>query len=201
MDIREIMGRQREAVVDALNRLVVAQKALRIQPGVGIRLTRTASGVSINARQMMQGFIGAWNVTLNGGFASVGLGYVDGIEPYLEGKPLSGEEKGGTIKPPQLSLAEDRFEEGRSYIALRAECDAQTGKILEPKGAAPGLTIVQVTSLVSEDDTVALHAIAMLRRPPKEKKSFGNVRQIAFFDYQHRVARQNGRLRHFFDPA
>lgn len=201
MDIREIIGRQREAVVDALNRLIVAQKALRIQPGVGIRLTRTASGVSINASAMLQGFIGAWNVTLSGGFASVGLGYVDGIEPYLDGKPLSGEGKDGNIESPRLSLDKNRFEDGRSYIALRVECDAQTGKILEPKDAAPGITIVQVASLVSEDDTIAFHAIAMLRRPLKDKEGFGRVRQIAFFDYQHRVARQNGRLRHFFDPA
>jgi hypothetical protein len=204
MDFRAVMARQGEAVMAALKRLTAAQKAMRLLPGKGVLLTRLPNGVSVNVRAMVLGFTGSWHVALGGQFASVGLGFVDGIEPWIEGRPMSGvDAKNVRAKdgPPRLRLDETLFEARRSWIALRAEFDEETGKILQPPGGMPGLTIVQVKTLVSAQDTVHLHALAMLRRGPNETTGFGRVHQIAFFDYQTRKTRQNGRLRVFFDPA
>jgi len=206
MDIRDLLVRSGDPVLPAVNRLALAQRALRLLPGRGILLSQMPGGVSVSARSAVRGFSGAWAVALSGRSATISLGFVDGLEPILDGKLLSGVDAKGNPLPegaPRLKLTPEEFTPaGKSWIAIRAETDPETGRILAPKDQPPKLTLVQTKTLFSpEKDTVALHAVALLRRPAKDKQGLGTVHQIAFFDYQHRAAKQEGRWRHFFTPA
>lgn len=206
MNVRDLFVRRGDPVIPAVNRLTVAQRALRILPGRGILLSRSPAGVIISARSAVRGFSGAWAVALSGRQAAVSVGFVNGIEPVLDGRLLSGRDaKGNPLPegPPSLKLSTDEFTiAGKSWIAIRAETDPETGRILAPKDQPPKLTLVQTKTLFSgEQDTVALHAIALLQRDGKDRQSLGTVHQIAYFDYQHGAARQAGRWRHFFSPA
>lgn len=205
MNLRSLLVRRGDAVIPAVNKLSVFQRSLQILPGRGILLGRATSGVRINARALVTGFTGAWAVSLSGSSITVNRGFIDGIEPVIDDRPISGITSKGEPDPkgqPSLKLKLDEFTAaGKSFIAIRLKTDA-TGKIIAPEGKSPEMTIVQTKNLNSpEDDTVHLHPIAMLRRPPKDKSVFGTLIQIAYFDYQHRSAKQNGKLRHFLDPA
>ncbi len=158
----------------------------------------------VNARRAVVGFKGSWYVSLGSNTVTVRRGFVDGLEPVIDGKPISGKDaKGNDLKDgqPALKLDASLYEQGKSWIAIRGECDPETGKILTPKDQPPKLAIVQTKILTSADDKIFLHPIAMLRRPADAKTGFGNLSQIAYFDYAHWVSKQNGKWRHFLVPA
>lgn len=204
MDIRDLNVRRGDLVLPALKKLIAYCRELRILPGRGILLTRTLRGVVVNARRAVVGFTGSWNVAMSNDQIKVGRGFVDGLQPVIDGKPISGiDDKGNDIKDgqPSLKLDANLYEQGKSWIAIRGECNPETGKILTPKDQPPKLTVIQTKILTSEEDTIFLHPIAMLRRPAEAKAGFGNLYQIAFFDYSHWVSKQNGKWRHFLVPA
>ena len=58
MDIRDLLVRSGDPVLPAVNRLALAQRALRLLPGRGILLSQMPGGVSVSARSAVRGFSG-----------------------------------------------------------------------------------------------------------------------------------------------
>ena len=191
----------RPAIVDLRN----TQKALRLLAGRGVILSYTPSGVVVNARETLRGFVGSWFCSFSGADVVVGVGYVDGIEPLIDGRLMSGVLADGKADPkgvPRLTLREDLYTAaGKSWIGIRAVIDGESGKIIAPENGLPELTIVQRREMAEGDDKVHFQPIAMMKRPAGAKTGFGNIHQISYFDFQHRTTFQNGKWRHFMDPA
>jgi len=189
------------------------RRGTRLKPGPGVLLTETGDGTIVSFRASARPFIPSFKVTLTGTSASFGLGLVNGWEPRLDGRPISGILPYGEKDPkgvPKLKLSDtsEFFDiTGRSWLALRAQVDAETGRLLQPDEqdvGELGLSIIQRDSCPPtdpDDDTIGYHRIAMLRRGSRDTTGLGTLYQISMFDYQHRTARQNGKWRHFFDPA
>lgn len=200
MDPRTLYVKRGDPVLPAFRKLVKELAGLRLIAGRGVLLTRTSTGTVVSVRAAVTGFTGAWDVQISGQEATIGRGYVNGKEPELKGVPISGTKEKGT---PTLKLDVTNYDKsGRSWIAIKATVD-ETGKIVEPKDGKGdlGLTVVQTASLEDPDDSIGLHAIAMLKRRENETKELGRKVQIAFFDYQHLTSRQNAKWRHFFLPG
>lgn len=201
MDPRSLDVRRGDLVMPAWRKLLDVLRSFRLRAGPGVLLRRSSLGVLVSSRAAVRGFSGSFPVNLQGDSAKVGEGYVSGLLPLIEEVPILGTEK---VPQPSLKLRADRFDDtGRSWICIVGKVDPETGKIIQPvKGKGKlELQIEQRDSLTDEDDTLAIKAIAMLKRPAKEKQGFGTMHQIAMFDYQHWSAKQNERWRHFFVPA
>lgn len=199
MDPRDLWVRPHDEVLPAWRKLLRAIKSLRILPGRGVLLTRTSTGVIINARASVEGFVGSWSTTISGFNAGIRLGLVNGIEPYIGKLPMSGTD---SEPAPLLELKPDRFDSlGCSWIAIRLEIDPETGRMIALEGEPPKLTMVQTDVRISPDDLVGLKPVALLKRPKSDGRSLGVLHQVSYFDFTHRTAKQNGRWRHFFDPA
>lgn len=183
----------------------------RLTAGPGVFIRDTGDGQVISFRPSQKAFRPNFNVSLAATDAVIGMGFVNGLEPQIDGRPISGILADGSKDPkgvPRLKLGADLFDAtGRSFIVIRAQIDPETGKILEPDedGAGElGLTIMQRAAAPPtdpEDDTIGYHRLAVLRRPKAASSGLGALRQIAMFDYQHRTARQGEKWVHFFDPA
>lgn len=176
------------------------QRLCRLRSGPGVYIKDTSDGQIITFRGGGNNFVHPWKATLWGSSVIFRLGLVNGLEPLIDGVPISGEEGGS---PPRLQLDETLFDDsGRSWGAIRLQVDS-SGKIIQPDEKGQGelmLEMVQVASLNQSDDTVHLHPVFMLRRP-RGGSGFGVMKQIAMFDYQHRTAKRYGRFMHFVDPA
>lgn len=201
MDPRSLNVRKGDLVLPAWRRLLEVLGSFRLRAGPGVLLRRSRLGVLVSARSALRGYTGAFPVDLQGDSVKVGEGYISGLLPLIDEVPLTGTDK----KPqPSLKLRADRFDDtGRSWVCAVGKVDSETGKIIQPvKGVGKlELRVEQRDSLTDEDDTLAIKAIAMLKRPVREKQGFGTLHQIALFDYQHMSAKQNERWRHFFVPA
>lgn len=174
-----------------------------VSPGHGTRVFSYRNHISISAVRA-PGFTGAFSCHFNGGKIQVGFGLINEFEPLIGKRPISGRDKNGDMHPdgpPYLTLDIDEYDsEGRSWICIEVTVD-DDGRIIVDEDELPSVKIVQRSRLTSADDKVGLHAIALLYRPEKESLSYGTLHQIAYFDYQHRVSRnEEGRFRHYFNP-
>lgn len=156
----------------------------------------------------MKKFIGAWEVRggLNGVQGSnmvekdlegnpkkkegndklivtVGRGTVNGYEPIVQGKPISGTGVDGRMMqggPPQIEGTLEFDEFYRCYVCIKIKVDLSTGKMVTPPGEQD-LTIVisKGTRLGhSYGREYWLHPIATYSKS-------GVLAQVAYFDYMH----------------
>jgi len=191
-----------DLVVPAWQRLVDFADTLRIFSGPGILISpRLGGGITISALPNNKAFDHPWRASLSAKEALFEPGRVNGIEPTINGIPMSGRNGGDR---PRLALSESLFTPtGESWLAIELTRN-DAGKIVS-------LRIVQVERLDSGGDlrfvdggspeikpNVALEPIALLYRGI-EKVGFGQLRQIRFFNATWRVNLTNpGGPRHFF---
>lgn len=85
----------------------------RLLPGMNTRLTETANGTIVTFAPRVQRFVGAFGVSLaNDKAVRVGFGTIEGIEPTINGKPITDSEA-------VLSISGDMFDSGgRLWIGL-----------------------------------------------------------------------------------
>ena len=190
------------------------RRGTRLRPGPGVLLHETGDGTLISFKAAAATFTPAFKVTLTGSAVTVGRGLVNGWEPVMEdNRPISGILRDGTKDPkgqPRLQLRDDEtmFDAtGRSWILIQIEVLPDTGELLQPAENGEGdlgLTIYQgriAPSTYPADDTLGTKPLAVLRRPQAATSGLGKLHQISMFDYVHRTAKQNGKWRHFIDPA
>lgn len=156
---------------------------------------------------------GRWSHPWKCGFSvdqvSIRLGLVNGLEPYLDGRLMSGKDAEGNADPkgvPVLRLKAEEYDDtGRSFICIRIRLN-EGGKILEDEYTADDLRIIQSKTRILAPGREGQHVIAVLRRP-KGDSGFGTLKQVGMHDYQHGFSRagttpeEKGVFRHWFFPA
>lgn len=169
--------------------------------GVGTRISVIGDRATFSAIGKRGRFRGSWWCT---GVEKmrISLGYVNGLEPYLDGRLMSGRDKKGKLDPkgvPMLEIKPSLFsKEGWSWICVRALVDAG-GKIRTKDHTAEDLRIIQSDVRISDDELVGLFPVAVLRA---REDGVVTMRQIAYFDLQHGTRKpEAGRRQHFFWPA
>jgi len=188
------------------NGLKAAVARQRLLPGVGVRLREMSFGTIIN----FDGTEAAmwdhpWRASISGKEATFRKGLIDGLEPKIGDRLMSGDDK--NPDPPRLNIVPSLFaSNGISLICLELECSENW--------TTKAAKIVQVARLddaeATERDMPLLppllpdrktrYPLVMLRR--REGGSF-TAFQIAYFHLRHIALTSSSpqQTRHFFFPG
>jgi hypothetical protein len=180
-ELRPFTARSRQRVKPRLAKLLEWLRSQRIVGGVGVKVLQTDQGTVISS-SLRPSFVGAFAVTKLDRAVRVGLGFVNGIIPTINGAPLS--------DAPQLSIPKAESREPL-YIMLSVEVDKDSGRLDESNKEA--VKIVAQASKVAPNKETGLHPIAVFY----PTKTGTRLYQLAYFSYNH--AFRDGR--HFFVPA
>ena len=190
------------------NNLKAAVAARRLLPGVGVRLRQMSFGTIVNFDSEAVIWDHPWRIAISGKEATLRRGLIDGMEPTIGDRLMSGDEK--NPDPPRLTIVPSLFaSNGISLICLELECSEQW----TPKSAK----IVQVARLdgsTTPDRDMPLlppslpgrrtrYPLVMLRRRQDESVA---AFQIAYFHLRHIAMTPTGttpqqQVRHFFFPG
>jgi len=190
------------------NNLKAAVAARRLLPGVGVRLREMSFGTIVSFESEATIWDHPWRISISGKEATLRRGLVDGLEPKIGDRFMSGDEK--NPDPPKLTIVPSQFaSNGVSLICVELECSENW----TPKSAK----IVQVARLDGssspERDMPLLpptlpgrktrYPVVMLRRKQDESVA---IFQIAYFNLRHIALSPSGSttgqgVRHFFFPG
>ena len=192
------------------NGLKAAVAARRLLPGVGVRLREMPFGTIINFDADAAVWDHPWRVALTGNEATFRRGLVDGMEPKIGDRFMSGDKK--NPDPPRLTIASRLFtKDGLSLICVEIECDEnwstksakliQVARLSDANPDAPG------------DGTMPLLPPALSGRKTRcplvqlRQRDGGSIAafQIVYFNLRHISLFPSGttdgkRVRHFFFP-
>jgi hypothetical protein len=186
------------------------QPTPKVVAGLGARTTTVGSHVLVGAVPSRQPWAPSWNIALTTAQGQtavyVGRGLVNGVEPVVDGLPISGKEnptkQGVEFRRPSIVMPVTGDAEGRAWLCLQVEVNEQ-GIIADPKkvtvvatGELPGLAgdAVVTTPGVAVGLT-GWHPLAVLRNGVE-------LHSICHFDLNHRAVKDSrGRWRHFFWAA
>lgn len=179
-----------------------------ITGGSGVLAANLGDQTVLSVQGKRARFRGAWYCSLAGTDEMIiSIGYVNGLEPFIGTKRMSGIGENGKPDrdgPPRLKLKSDLFDKtGHSRICVQVLVDSD-GKMKADKDLTPSdLCLVQHPTAESDNELVGLFAVAILRRTTlTPQASFGELRQIAYFDQRHSTRQPvQGPRRHFFSPA
>jgi hypothetical protein len=198
IDPRRLFVRPGELVLPAWNRLVEFGRTLTIYSGPGILVSpRIGGGVTISARAWVKNFDHPWKTTLNGTSAEINPGLVNGLEPLIDGIPMSGKDNGAR---PRLDLDDKLFDKtGRSWISIELT-RTDSGKIDKLRIVQTDIYLGQDGGTLEHKPRLVLEPIAMLKRARTDKGGVGKLSQVRFFNVTGwRVNLKNpGGPRHFF---
>jgi len=193
------------------NGLKAAVRARRLLPGVGVRLRELPFGTIVNFDADAAAWDHPWRVAFDGNQATLRKGLVDGIEPKVGDRLMSGDKK--NPDPPKLTIASSRFtSDGASLICVETECDerwnTKTAKLLQvarlndanPDTPGEGTTPLLPPSLPGRRTRYPL--VLLRQRDSGDVTAF----QIAYFNLRHVALFPSGttdeaRVRHFFFPG
>lgn len=181
-ELRVFTARRRERVKPKLAGFLSWLRSQRITGGRGVTVFQTEEGTVVSATMRAQSFIGAFRVFRAGAGVRVGIGFVNGILPRIEGVPLDE----GPILPVPKKMPETPF-----FVFLKVTIVEDTGRIDPQDDSA--VTIVAGTKEDASEENTGYHPIAVFYPLEEGSKLF----QLAYFSYNH--AYRNGR--HFFVPA
>ena len=187
-------ARPGEKILPAYNTLAKAVREWRWFQGEGIRILDTPLGATIIREPDSLAFNHPWRVSGGAGICTVSPGFVEGVLPWIDGRPIDGLAANGAPDPrgvPTLKLADLFDDNGYSWIALRLLCDKDL-KLLasEKKGAEILQTNVRTwgggysLAVKSGDGWQGDYPIALLRRTGKT--GFGSLFQLAHFNIRCR---------------
>lgn len=178
---------------------------MNVGAGVGTRISVAGDKVSFSAIGRRGLFRGSWFCRKGSEVdITIALGFVNGLEPYVDGRLMSGKDAKGVADPkgvPKLQIQAEGFDkDGRSWVCVSARVDKVTLKLPTLKGLKPDdLKIVQSANRFSDVNSTGLFPVAALRLKPSGEWA---LRQIAYFDLQHGTRQpEKGRLQHLFWPA
>ena len=121
-DIKPIPG---ELVADWAARVMEFAKEWEIRPSATIRIeAQGPNGTALGARWPVVAFEGAFDPTLSGSAVKLAQGFVESVEPLINGVPISGDAK-KNIAQPSLALSWDEADQETftSWICLEVEGD------------------------------------------------------------------------------
>ena len=187
-ELEKLIARPGQRVKPRLSRLLSWLQRQELTAGRGIRLVRSENGTIIRAALPNKAFVGAFYVTpVNDNELIVGAGYVNGIEPTIDGRKISGDQSG----PPTLQMPTE-FEDNRAWVYVEVKINQESER-LDPED--PESVIVTADkSAATGDKFKGRHPVAMILK--LADGSYG-ARQISYFSLRH--AFRDGR--HFFIPA
>lgn len=192
------------------NRLVGAVRAVRLLPGDGARLRSTPDGTIIGFDAASAPWSHPFQVSLIGQTAAeIRSGFVNAIEPEINGVPLSGDD---AEPPPKLEFGKLKLDpDGRGYVAIEITCgtkweiktmemvqvayfDSENGE--DPPAGSGGPSAIGGIPGIS--GRRVRYPIAMLRQ-----RSTGDLDlfQMVFFNLAHRAQPRDAATdsaRHFF---
>lgn len=175
-------------------------REMTIRPGTGTMCGQIGRHFYVSARSPLRRDH-AWKYAEMGDDGvTLSLGLVNGNEPYLAGRLMSGKNPDGTdhaAGPPVLMIDPNKFNvAGRSWICVRLRVDADF-RLLTADVSPETLAIVQSPTPLSDNEFIGLKPVVAIRMV----NGATEYRQICFFDFQHSISRPaTGRVRHFFDP-
>lgn len=170
--------------------------------GVGTRISVIGDKAAFSAIGKRGRFRGAWFCS-GAESVRVAVGYVNGLEPFLDGRPMSGKDAKGIADPrgvPVLKIKADGFDkDGRSWIGVLARVGADLKLPSAKDLKAEDLRVIQSAGRFSENESEGFFPIAALKL---RVDGTWTLRQIAYFDLQHGTRKpEKGRVQHFFWPT
>jgi hypothetical protein len=188
-ELERLAARRGQRVKPRLKSFLAWLKAHRIESGQGIRIRRTINGTIVSANIPNPVFLGAFTVSLvEGGQFSVARGFVNGIEPKINGVPITGQDE----KPrPTLKVPQSFDQSGRAWALVEVKINEKTLRIDQED---PESVVIKADkSLASGDRLVGRHPIAMF-----VQADGGQIikYQLSYFSLRHAFNK-----RHFFVPA
>lgn len=187
-ELERLIARPGQRVKPRVGKLLSWLRSQEISAGRGIRLVRTENGTIIRAAIPNKAFVGAFYVTpVNDKELIVGTGYVNGIEPTIDGQKITGGKSG----PPTLAMPSE-FEDNRAWVYVEVKINEDTKRIDAKDPEA--VTMKTDKSAATGDKLKGRHPVAMIIK--LQDGSLG-ARQISYFSLRH-AFRDN---RHFFVPA
>lgn len=187
-DLERLLARPGQRVKPRLSKLLTWLRRQELTAGRGIRMVRSENGTIIRAAIPNKAFVGAFYVTpVNDNELIVGAGYVNGIEPTINGAKISG----GTFGPPTMAMPSD-FENNRAWVYVEVKIN-QNSERIDPEDSE-SVIMTAGKSAATDDKFKGRHPVAMILK--LEDGSYG-ARQISYFSLRH-AFRGN---RHFFVPA
>ena len=182
-DLRQLRVRPGDPVMPAWNRLLEWVKQFRLVAGRGVRFQRTPNGTYVVADLRSNPWNHPFKVSLSDQEATIAFGTVEDIVPRIGGQPIDGlDEKGRQAVPPKLRLDGGPNSDLRSWIAVEARVDRDSGKI-DPN-SKEAVVIRHVRELRSSEAEVGRHPLAMLLWAA-DGKSVLRSRQITHFNLRH----------------
>jgi hypothetical protein len=136
--------------------------------------------------------------------ATVGYGTVNGFEPRVSGKRISGLNSEGRMDEIPVITGSELYDEyGRLYVCIRVKIDFETGKmVLPPNDDTLTVVISRHTRLAAEINE-GLDEKVYWNHPIAVFGDAGHFGQIAYFNLMHYTSRKSvGRVwHHYFSPA
>jgi hypothetical protein len=183
-ELRPLTARSRQRVKPRLAKLLEWLRAQRIVGGPGVQVLQTEEGTVISASATRSSFVGAFRVSRSDRSVRVGLGFVNGVVPTINGKTLD--------QKPLLALPKKLPDDEPFFVFLQVKINEDSQRIdAEDKSA---VTIGVGTKADAAEKGTGYHPIAVFY--PVEGGD-PKLYQLAYFSYNH--AYRNGR--HFFVPA
>lgn len=193
------------------NGLKAAVRARRLLPGVGVRLREMPFGTIVNFDADAAVWDHPWRVALDANQATLRRGLVDGIEPKIGDRLMSGDKK--NPDPPRLSIAPSRFtSDGASLICIEIACDdhwntnsakvVQVARLNDTDPGTPGDGTTPLLPPALSGRRTRYPLVLLRQNDSGDISTF----QIAYFNLHHVALFPAGttdeaRVRHFFFPT
>ena len=201
-ELERLTARTGQRIKPTLKSFLAWLRSQRIEAGPGIRILRTAAGTCVSANVPSPTFLGDFTVSLTEeGRFYVARGFVNGIEPKINGIPITGDKDN---ERPSLKLPKEFDKSGRAWALVQVTLNKQTERIDEKARDSVVVVADKTTSSpalirrgakrTADAPLVGRHPIAMFL-----KGEDGRILtyQLSFFSLRHAFAKK----RHFFVPA
>jgi hypothetical protein len=183
--------------------LVIRKKAKRVNVSVGPGLTfgRLGDAVAISSSMRRQKFEGAWyvdgEVEKDEVNFRVALGFLNLVEPKINGVPISGiDENGDPVAEgkPWLKGRPKFSVRGKGFVCLKVRCEESEDK----KDA--GVVVEDELEIVLSDNFGASGDTYL--QPLAAYDELGGISQLAFFDYVYSAKKtESGAWEHLLLPS
>jgi hypothetical protein len=183
--------------------LVIRKKAKRVNVSVGPGLTfgRLGDAVAISSSMRRQRFEGAWyvdgEVEKDEVNFRVALGFLNLMEPKINGLPISGIDENGDPVPggkPWLTGKPKFSVRGKGFVCLKVRCE-------ESKDKKDAGVVVEDELEIVLSDTFGASGDTYLQ-PLAAYDELGGISQLAFFDYVYSAKKdESGAWQHLLLPS
>ena len=192
LDLFDLEVRPGDEVLPAWEEMRRAVLALRLVQGTGIRLTESELGTVISAEDGGASFSHPFTPALSGTGIYFSKGLVNGVEPVINGVPISGDAVKGQ---PLLALEVAQMDAVTLSSWACVEVTPKTDGSLDPK--APPVVVHRNTP-VSNDPALGRHPLALVLW---QNGAPARVFEVTYFNlryYRTTPAPGQGLARHFF---